>query len=111
MSISVRPANFIRLDLFPAEISTLVDDEYILIDNQSRVIVTNDSFYVFVEGEEGPMIATEQYLSDFTGKNVTGYTVTTEESTYFIKRAGHCGCGSRLRGFFPFPGVPFIKIQ
>jgi hypothetical protein len=100
--------------LFPAQVERINEEgEYTLVSADAvRVIVTNDTFYVFVEGERGPEIAMEEYISDFSGTNVTGYTViTADDSEFRVTRAKHCGCGSRLRGFFPFPGVPITRVQ
>ncbi len=113
MSLSVRPATFLRLDLFPATVERIDEEsgEYTLVSTEAvRAIVTNDTFYVFIDGELGPEITMEEYISDFSGTNIIGYTViTADDSEYKITRAKHCGCGSRLRGFFPFPGVAILR--
>lgn len=107
-SISVRPAEFIRLDLFPATVEKIIHEDTVeILSDQARVIITNDTFYAFIDGEFGTEILIEEYLIDFTGSNISGYIVITEETAYKITRTKHCGCGSRLRGFFPYPGVPF----
>lgn len=109
--MELRPATFIRLDLFPAqvfEISNPHDAGF--LGDQLRAIITNDSIYLFAEGTTGPKLTYENYISEFSGSNKTGYTVTTPDDKIFeIQRAKHCGCGSALRAFFPFPGVPFMS--
>lgn len=93
-----RPA-YIQLDLFPATISGNMNEEL-------RVIVTDSVFYVFDETLTGPEAVIQEPLVSFGGTNQTGYTVVTETNTYAVARATNCGCGSRLRGIHPFPGVP-----
>lgn len=109
--MEVRPATFIRLDLFPAQVFETSNPHDIgLLGEELRAIVTNDYFYLFAEGTTGPKVIYENYLSEFDGNNKTGYILTTpDEKVFEIVRAKNCGCGSTLRGFFPYPGVPFIS--
>jgi len=111
MSIEVKEATFIRLDLFPAQVIDATDLENpFLVSEQLRVIITNDMIYFFAEGTQGPEIIYEDYLEEFLGNNKIGYTVTSASGRGFaISRAKNCGCGSTLRAFFPFPGVPFVS--
>lgn len=109
---TVKPAEFIRLDLFPASIAKNIENEAVQITNQdARVIVTNNMLYIFLEDQPGkPQIFFEDYLEEFSGNNREGFIVTTANSSEFlITRANSCGCGSTLRGYFPYPGVPFLK--
>lgn len=100
-------AAFIRLDLFPAE--ALVAGERF---TPARVIVTDDTLYVYMDGQGGPRVAYETRLEDFTGRRTIGYTVTAADGQEVaINRASGCGCGSRLRGFHPFVGVPHIATS
>lgn len=89
---------FIQLDLFPASVNDMGEE--------LRVIVTDSVFYVFDETLTGPEAVIQEPLVSFEGTNITGYTVVTETNTYAVARALNCGCGSRLRGIHPFPGVP-----
>lgn len=78
-------------------------------DGDHRVVVTDDMFYVFSDGMSGPELAYSAWIEDFQkSKNPNGYYVITANDgpTFFVKRADSCGCGSMLRGFFPFPDVP-----
>ena len=111
MTLELKPTKFIRLDLFPAEIVELSTPEAPeLISKDMRIIVTDNMVYIFKEGTKGPEIHYASWLVDFTGSNRTGYIATTAAGeTFQISRAANCGCGSRLRGFFPFPGTPFIS--
>lgn len=106
-----KEATFIRLDLFPAQVVNItVPSEAEFIGDAVRVIVTNDMFYIFHETIHGPDVLYSEFLSDFTGSNKDGYVVLTASNKSFtINRAKNCGCGSRLRAFFPFPGVPFVS--
>lgn len=90
----------IRLDLFPARVEGLAA--------VARVIVTDSHYYVLVDSPTGPEPAFSGALHDLTGRNTTGYTVTDANTgeEYDFRRSTSCGCGSRLRGYRPFPGVP-----
>lgn len=108
----LKPAQFIRLDLFPAFILKVTDDNLEnLTKEDARVIVTNNMFYVLLEDQPGTAkILVEGYLEEFSGSNKEGYSVTTaDQSNFFITRSDGCGCGNTLRGFFPYPGVPRHK--
>lgn len=110
--ISLKPAQFIRLDLFPATVLMIIEElPTSITDQDARVIVTNDMFYVLLEDQPGSAkILFSDYLEEFSGSNREGYAVTTANGSIFIiTRANSCGCGNTLRGYFPFPGVPFIK--
>src|SRR4029453_6425121 len=105
--IDVEPANFIWIDLFPAEVHAGGENEPPMTDQEQRVIVTDNHFYVIADTLDGPQAVIKEPLVEFDGSNKTGYTVTTTlENTYYFKRAANCGCGTRLRGIFPFDGVP-----
>lgn len=109
--MELKPATFIRLDLFPAQVYEGSNPHDVgFIGDELRAIVTNDYFYLFSEGNTGPKIVYENYLSEFSGNNKEGYYLSTpDEKIFSISRAKNCGCGSTLRGFFPYPGVPFIS--
>lgn len=102
MSVDLYPAAYIWLDLFPASVSS--PDP---MGDQLRVIVTDNRLYVLEDTVYGPEAKVNEPLDSFSGNNQTGYTVITDTGAYVIVRAQHCGCGSGLRGFHPFPGVPY----
>jgi hypothetical protein len=107
-TIDVEPADFIWIDLFPAAVS-IGNSEQPPISEELRVIVTNNYFYVIDDTIDGPAAIIKEPLADFDGSNKTGYTVITSSGQeYYFIRATNCGCGSRIRGIFPFPGVPFV---
>lgn len=104
---------FIRFDLFPATV-TVRDSEgtVTLSHGKTRTFVTDDSVIVYVDGTTGvPENIYESRLDDFEGAASKGWVATTSEGdTVEIIRSGSCGCGSRLRGFAPFPGVPYDRM-
>lgn len=102
-SFDTEPAEFIRMDLFPA----YVEEDGQFLGEVFRAIVTNNYFYLMHEGLDGPYFKIKEPLVDFEGDSAKGYIVETEEKTYNIKRSNNCGCGSRLKGYYPFPGIPF----
>jgi hypothetical protein len=99
----MRP-NFIRLDLFPAKVT--LDGE--VIPRDARFVATDDTAYVYVDSSTGPSIYFQGRLEDFEGRANIGWTINLDGgSVIHVVRASSCGCGSRLRGFTPFPGVPY----
>lgn len=109
------PAQHIKLDLFPAKVSLLQDKELIPVTAEgtdNRVIVTDSHLYVFRDGSEAPDPYIIEPITTFLGSTNKGYTVvTSSDSVYHVIRAVSCGCGSRLRGFHPFPGVPYVRAD
>lgn len=106
-TIDVEPASFIWLDLFPATVRA-ESGSFQATHEEYRVIVTDNYFYVLDETIDGPAAIIKEPLTDFSGSNKVGYTISTETEIYYVERALNCGCGSRLRGIHPFAGVPFV---
>lgn len=102
----LKPAEFIRLDLFPATVAN--SETGLLSEQDMRIIVTNNMVYVLTEGQpHNPDIIYEAYLEEFSGNNREGYIATTATGdTLLVKRANSCGCGNTLRSFFAYVGVP-----
>lgn len=104
----IAPADHIKLDLFPARVTSM-GEEPTLLHKDCRIIITDAHFYVFKESETGFVVAESGPITDFEGSNAVGWTITTPENREFIIfRDANCGCGSRLRGIHPFPGVPYV---
>lgn len=100
-------ASFVRLDLFPA--SVVVDGTRY---EPCRAIVTDDSVNVYMDSAGGPALVYTKRIDDFSGRRTIGYTVLGADGEQIaVDRASGCGCGSRLRGFHPFAGVPQIQSQ
>ena len=106
------PPSYIRLDLFPANVSRPPgSDVDAFPTDRARVIITDRYFLVFMDSVNGPACVLSGVLYDATGDNRTGYTVTLDDDTvYSVSRSSNCGCGSRLRGFLPFPGVAYRRF-
>ena len=101
-------AAFIRLDMFPATV-TVTDSKDGARFEPARAIVTDDAVHVYMDAAGGPKEVYMQRLSDFQGRRTLGYTAIADDgSTVQITRASGCGCGSALRGFRPFAGVPQV---
>lgn len=107
-TIDVFPANEVWLDLFPARIEVPADPwaAFQPAHEEYRVIVTDTYFYIIDDTLDGPKAIVTLPTLAFEGSNKVGYTVTTPEGAFYILRAPNCGCGSRIRGIFPFAGVP-----
>lgn len=102
-----KPAEFIRLDLFPTKIVDTFSGKN--LGEEFRVIITNDHVYFFIDGGVSPKIFFDAPLVDFSKEVKIGYIVETEDNIYEISRASNCGCGTSLRGFYPFLGVPYRR--
>ena len=96
-----------RLDLVPAVLTVSEGSEQEGVTYaQTRTIITADRIYAWADGTagEGPVIVLDARLDDIQGRNTTGWTVTLSDGREaFVKRGQGCACGSRLRGFRPFP--------
>jgi hypothetical protein len=103
--------NFIRFNLFPLAVTVNdKDGNPVQAHNAARTIVTDDEVFVYVDGAQGPEVFFTDRLEDFEGNASDGWTVkTSEESSLTMTRSGGCGCGSRLKGYNPFPGIPYEK--
>lgn len=97
----IQQAEYINLDLFPAKIFRDSD----LLYKDCRVIATDSHYYVFHEGSSGPETTSQGPLTAFSGGNVSGWLLSTPEGILTVLKDANCGCGSRLRSFYPFPGV------
>lgn len=98
--LSTEPAKYIQLDLFPC----MVEGPLGPVSGEARVIVTDDYFYVFVDAPRGPEVIAKAPLTSPVGGSLTaGYSICG----YKVVKKTSCGCGSRLRSFYPFLGVPF----
>lgn len=104
-TIDVFPANEVWLDLFPAKVYGETQ-EFVAAHEEYRVIVTDTYFYIIDDTIDGPKAIVSLPTVEFLGNNKVGYSVTTPEGEFYISRAQNCGCGSRIRGLFPFAGIP-----
>lgn len=107
MSVEIHPAQYIRIDSFPASVTVSDDTENSFPSKEYRVIVTDNRIYVLQDSVDGPEAVINEGLSSFSGGPKEGWTAVTTLATYHIKREDNCGCGSRLRGYHPFLGVPY----
>lgn len=103
---------FIRFNLFPLQTTISdADGNPVKSHNATRTIVTDDEVFVYQDDTNGPSLFFHDRLEDFSGSATEGWTAeTTDGYTVSIIRSSGCGCGSRLKGYNPFPGVPFEKM-
>lgn len=99
--LNVEPAEFIYFDLFPSTVTKIGSNEP--YGDSFRTIVTNDYLYVIVETGYGPDLLIKEPLVSIEGSHSAGFQV----NDYTITRSINCGCGTTLRGIYPFMGVPF----
>lgn len=98
---------YLRLDMFPATVTR--GDGSVL--DPVRAVVTDSQLYVFMDGNPRPQEELIVDLYDYEVLSRTHSRVITDndkEQIEITKRAG-CGCGNKLRGFRPFPGVPLLR--
>lgn len=102
---------FMRFSLFPLEITVTHDGEEVWSHHKSRVVVTDDEIFAYTDdptGREKAVVGYTDRINDFEGTAVTGWTVETAGGDIAtFRRSGGCSCGSRLKGFDPFPGLPW----
>lgn len=115
-------APLIRLDLFPAAV-TSPDGSVLVQHDKARVIITTDALFVFIDSPQGPAVALKARLDSAQGDRVNGYIMTFTpppdtstnpptqrgKATILVKPAGGCGCGSRLRSFTPFTPMRYTN--
>jgi hypothetical protein len=107
LSFDLQPAEYVYLDLFPADVVETIDD--VPLGDELRVVVTENYLYVLRDTPDGPEMLSQEPLRDFSGTNKTGYTIETVFNRYYVKRAPNCGCGAALRGITLFPGAVYVR--
>lgn len=119
------PAQFIRIDLFPANAVLTLKAQPQGEDSEGedapepvtqnfttvRVILTDTEAYIYADTKEGPRAVLRADLTAFEGTNRDGYTATLDGGSIQFKRSNGCGCGSRLRGIRPFPSTPHAPLS
>lgn len=112
LSFEPPQASYVRLDLFPAILSgeNLPGASAGGILDSRRIIVTDTKVLVLSDSSTGPELSHEWNLVDISGRATVGWTVETEEFTFNVRRSTGCGCGSRLRGIRPYPGVAYQPV-
>lgn len=101
---------YIRLDLFPAIVRGDQFENGVI--DRTRVIVTDAFVYIFQDTQDGPAVVYSAELVGISGRATIGYTAELEEEpTILIRRSNGCGCGSRLPGIRPFPGIGHVGVR
>lgn len=102
--LTTEPAEYVKIDLFPC---TVRGPEKVY-GPEARVILTDNHLYVFMDAPRGPeMVAKAPVGTEYTGSLTAGYQI----GEYFVTKDTSCGCGSRLRSFYPFIGLPFRQAK
>lgn len=136
--MTLPPQHRIRADVFPAVLTVSPPDAPAPADSTSlhptqrrldkvRVVVTLDAVYVFQDHHQGPQLIFSERLSSYTpppppsraGRALPNSrtpprqaTLQTDSGkTLAFYRDGHCGCGSRLKGFNPFDSITTYAAQ
>lgn len=71
---------------------------------EAKIIIGDANYYIYQETIDGPTLIEEGPIYDYDRNTLTLITDTT---TYHLIKSGGCGCGSRLKHFNPFFGVPY----
>lgn len=96
---------FIRLDVYPARI---VHNKKVIHPN-TRIIVGDTDYYIFKETTRGPALEISGPIYDLERDFAAQHKLFLDEDTiYYISRLGGCGCGSTLKNYTPFFGVPYV---
>lgn len=106
MAELTEPAEYVRMDLFPCT----VEGPQGTLGPEARIILTDNHFYVFVDAPLGPeaiLKVKHEAETDYTGSLKDGFQI----GEYRVVKNATCGCGSRLRSFYPFLGVPHHSIK
>lgn len=115
-------APLIRLDLFPATVSS-PDNSVLIQHDKARVVITTDAVFVFIDSPQGPAVALKARLDSAHGDRTHGYILTftpppdtsgetpvaRNQATIKVTPSGGCGCGSRLRSFTPFTPMRYTN--
>lgn len=91
----------ISLDVYPARV-TLASGAVV---DRARVFIANGDLLVYIMNNGTP---TEYYkravISTEGSSPMSGINVQVEDGIVAVKKAGGCGCGSRLKTYNPWPG-------
>lgn len=101
------PATRILAEIFPANVTingAYTGDDY-------KVLLTDKAVVIIREGTKGPEPFLEAVWDSYSGSRRKELTVQADENTFLFSRSSNCGCGSRMRGYTPFRGIPFAPIQ
>lgn len=102
--LDLDPAKYILLDIFPSTVTTSEG----VIGPEARTILTDTHLYVIMDAPTGPELALKvPFTEDYEGSVKEGLQI----GEYFVEKQATCGCGSRLRGIYPFIGVPFLPTR
>lgn len=103
------PANSIKFDLTPVRIYKDYDAPSYL---KARLIITDAHYYIFEEGPQGfPVLSEAGPIFDFNRVGPGHISFTTEDKvSYQAEKNPGCNCGSTLKSFHPFFGVPYERF-
>lgn len=103
----LHPVKHIVHELFPARI--VAGGAY--LGTGFKVFITDLTLTIWEEGPDKPVLKYEGVYDSIEGTRKDGLSLSIDDEMYYIVRDDHCGCGSRLRGFHPYPGVPRIPSR
>ena len=112
----------VRYDLFPAFVTFVGADDPILYTDmasgppnprdartydKARVIVSDSSVLVAVDGDTGPKIVFNEEIAQNSfirsgNRNQDSFILTVSGRKLAFRRNDACGCGSRLRSWNPY---------
>lgn len=95
-------ASYIRFASFPMTLSKDGDILY----KEIKAFVT-DTHLIIVDNNRNPALI--ENLISLEGSTAKGYTVTTDVAVYSLFRSLGCACGSTLRSFNPYRGIPHVS--
>lgn len=106
----------VRWDLFPVK-ATLATLSGSVECAKVRAFVTDVAVYLFQDAPRGPALVLYGLLADVIPPDTTTRALTlsfadptpmTGATTLTLAPSGGCACGSRLKGFRPFPTTHYV---
>lgn len=109
----------LQADVFPATLNVDYQTGESRTVHRARVVVTESPprVLVFTDSSQGPQVVFSdnvlsyqqperpRKLRDLYTPETQTYHVTTAGAALSFVKDGGCGCGSRLKGFNPFPAI------
>lgn len=97
----------VQLDVYPAKV-TLPSGAVL---NRARAIIADNRLLVYVANNGVPHLQFERDISSIEGSSpINGVRVLVEDGVVELRKAGGCGCGSRLKSYNPFRGQTVARV-
>jgi hypothetical protein len=107
----------VRENMFPARVHDAATGDELL--DAARVVVGTDRIWVFASAPQGVVCVLSQPIYEIAGDKWDGVAITLAQAdsaepgnTLIVTiNRGHCGCGSKLKGFRPFKSSGLLSTS